>query len=131
MAQFMHDDVVLQVRRQKEHFVAEIEVLKRRAAPPRPLRIADRNALILEAIELIPVRKFFMNEYPSPLFMCEIVLGDTCPPPSSHSPSHSDVTVYQKTAGRACALLVYCDLNQDTQMLPILLHLLHPHRAHL
>ncbi len=46
MAQFMHDDVVLQMWRQEQELIAEVEILKRRAAPPACLSIAYADPII-------------------------------------------------------------------------------------
>ncbi len=57
MTELVEHNVVLQVWRQKDNLVAEVEVLERAAAPPAGLLVTNRNPVVMVSIKLIPKMK--------------------------------------------------------------------------
>lgn len=70
VAQLVHDDVVLQVCREKYNTVVEVEIFFGRTAPPSRGHVFDRNAVVRKAmhVELAEptvhkrTRRFFVGE---------------------------------------------------------------------
>lgn len=80
----MHHNIVGKVWWEKQYFVAEIEVFAFRATPPARALVANRHAIIVKIVVLIPVCEAFVYKRARYFFVRHIVLGHTTP---SASPS--------------------------------------------
>ncbi len=76
MTKFVHYYVVLQVRREEDELVAEIEILERSAAAPASLLIANSNTIVTVAIELVPEMETREHQLPRLFFMGKVVGSD-------------------------------------------------------
>ena len=73
MTEFVHDDVVGQVRRQKSDFIIKRDVTLARTAPPPRLLVADTDASNSEAIVLIEMRKPLFGKMERHVFVFRIL----------------------------------------------------------
>jgi hypothetical protein len=85
MAEFVDNDVVGDMRRQKRKLVVEIEILFLGTASPAGSLVFDRNALVCKIVVRVDYDKPRMNKRSRRFFMCEIMRGRL----SSRSPSYS------------------------------------------
>lgn len=88
MAEFMHNNIVRHLLRQKQDAVAEVKVPLFRATAPTRFLIANGNTADLCAVMPVPVRDALVHEVPCRFLVLKIVPTDSrrrAPPPGIRS----------------------------------------------
>lgn len=72
VAELVDDDVIREFARKKKKRIGEIEIPFSRAAAPEAFRVFDRDAIVRELVELIPVGDALGNEVSCFFFIVKI-----------------------------------------------------------
>ena len=109
VTQLVYHNVVLQVWRQKEDPVVEIEITQARATPPTPTLIANRYSVIGKLVVGIVVRQSLVNERSRRFLVRLVVFRNrrwSLPSGSPASPIHR-YAVYQNPAVSCWVLVLW------------------------